>query len=665
VILKEVVLENFGPYCGRTAVDLAPRGRPGVRPITLIGALNGSGKTSLLDGLLLALYGSRARCSTRRDLAYPTFLRDSINARAPKEEGASVSVAFDYLTSQHRAELRVTRSWRITGKGVVETCQVERNGVPDVELSETWAERVEGIVPLGISNLFFFDGEQVGSIASSEAPTEEVKSAIRTLLNIDLPDQLREDLQVIAARRRRALVKEPKTRARHDEVCSRLRDAIATRSALALRLGELKNAQDAADRRLIEIRDEFTAVGGAAAGQRPETEEKLEATRRRLEACRERLRELAAGPLPLALILPLLKRTEATAERDVRARDEASVARFLGVRDSQVIKSFREAGAEAAAVALLDAVLTADRERRFVRDSEGRGAKGSANDLAVMRRAVAELHDRTAPAVRETLREIAALEVEARRFESQLTVAAPDDTVVAALARLAEAQATVGSLKAESDAVRERHSQAQRLCHQLEDELAKVNAELTVDSAAMDEDSRIVRAADRVNEVMKEFRERLLRRRVQELERHILERFRHLHRKVGSVGRVEIDQESFQLHLFDPEGLPINRERMSAGEQQLLAVSFLWGLALASGRQLPVVVDTPLGRMDHTHRRNLVERYFPMASHQVVLLSTDAEVDQEYHRLLHSLNAVDREYRLEFDPARRDTQVAVGYFWNA
>ena len=49
------------------------------------------------------------------------------------------------------------------------------------------------------------------------------------------------------------------------------------------------------------------------------------------------------------------------------------------------------------------------------------------------------------------------------------------------------------------------------------------------------------------------------------------------------------------------------------------------------------MIDTPLGRMDHTHRRNLVERYFPQASHQVILLSTDAEVDQTYQQLLHEL----------------------------
>ena len=60
----------------------------------------------------------------------------------------------------------------------------------------------------------------------------------------------------------------------------------------------------------------------------------------------------------------------------------------------------------------------------------------------------------------------------------------------------------------------------------------------------------------------------------------------------------------------------------------------LWALGRTSGRPLPVIIDTPLARLDSDHRRLLVENYFPQASHQVILLSTDTEVDQLYFDLL-------------------------------
>ena len=102
--------------------------------------------------------------------------------------------------------------------------------------------------------------------------------------------------------------------------------------------------------------------------------------------------------------------------------------------------------------------------------------------------------------------------------------------------------------------------------------------------------------------------------------------------------------------------------RLSAGERQLLAISLLWGLARASGRPLPTIIDTPLGRLDSSHRRHMIDRYFPVASHQVILLSTDEEIDIESLERL--LPYVGRRYYLQFDETSRSTMITEGYFWN-
>jgi DNA sulfur modification protein DndD len=87
----------------------------------------------------------------------------------------------------------------------------------------------------------------------------------------------------------------------------------------------------------------------------------------------------------------------------------------------------------------------------------------------------------------------------------------------------------------------------------------------------------------------------------------------------------------------------------------------LWGLARAAARPQPAVIDTPMARLDAVHRRHLVERYFPHASHQVVLFSTDTEVDREYYQALQP--ALVRAYHLNYDEARRATVAEEGYFW--
>ena len=95
-----------------------------------------------------------------------------------------------------------------------------------------------------------------------------------------------------------------------------------------------------------------------------------------------------------------------------------------------------------------------------------------------------------------------------------------------------------------------------------------------------------------------------------------------------------------------------------------MAVAYLWALSLASGRNLPVVIDTPLSRMDSEHRAALVERYFPHASHQVILLSTDTEIDEAHYAQLKALDVLDRVIRIQHDPEMRSSKILPGYFWS-
>ncbi len=87
----------------------------------------------------------------------------------------------------------------------------------------------------------------------------------------------------------------------------------------------------------------------------------------------------------------------------------------------------------------------------------------------------------------------------------------------------------------------------------------------------------------------------------------------------------------------------------------------LWALAKTSGRALPIIIDTPLARLDSDHRKLLVRHYFPMASHQVLILSTDTEVDQSCFEGLRT--AVAHAYRLDYDSVEASTVIAPGYFW--
>ncbi len=145
------------------------------------------------------------------------------------------------------------------------------------------------------------------------------------------------------------------------------------------------------------------------------------------------------------------------------------------------------------------------------------------------------------------------------------------------------------------------------------------------------------------------------------MSQRVTESFRYLLRKKTLVQQVEIDPVSFAISLFDDSGQAIPKHRLSEGEKQVFAVSVLWGLAQSSPRPLPAIIDTPMARLDSEHRLHLIERYFPNASHQVIILSTDTEVDQDFYARLQPHIA--RAYHLNYDEAEKVTRAREGYFW--
>src|SRR5262249_2664323 len=132
-------------------------------------------------------------------------------------------------------------------------------------------------------------------------------------------------------------------------------------------------------------------------------------------------------------------------------------------------------------------------------------------------------------------------------------------------------------------------------------------------------------------------------------------------RKGNYIRKVIIDPQTFETTLYNHKGDALPKEQLSAGEKQIYAIAVLWALRLVSGLTLPIIVDTPLGRLDSEHRQHLVQRYFPQASHQVILLSTDTEIDRELYDDLEP--AVARAYQLVYQPIEASARIIEEYFW--
>ena len=656
MIIDELVLHNFGAYKGRHSVALNPPSPS--KPIVLFGGLNGAGKTTLLDALQLALYGKQARCSNRGSLSYETFLSRCINRTVDASEGAAVELQFRHNAGGKEQVYRLQRSWVQNGNGPKETLEVLVNGRFDRAVSESWPEFAEAFIPSRLSHLFFFDGDKIESLTDIENAAEWLSSAVNSLLGLDLVERLANDL-VILERRKAIPLRSQDDRQQIEVIQKELARLSGTRDELVQQCASAHNVVEQRQKTLRRAETALSSEGGDLIAQKSALETERTGLAGRQRSLEDQLREMASGPMPLLAVTSLLEGIRGKAPRERAHLQAQLLATTLVERDHRTLEFLRGAHISRSIV---------DRLANFF--EQDRGACGAAADEPryleldpPTEQLLYHLHELLLP---DALRTFSGLSEELEEIESELIVV---ERKLAAVPDEASLTQLIGQRKAAQEALAQAHSAVARLDAHLslirrdiEQREAELGALLETEVRAQLEHEDLQRHSlhsQRVRSTLGSFRAAIVRKHIQTLESLITDSFRQLLRKQSLIANIRIDPDQFTVTLIGNDQRVILAERLSAGERQLLAISMLWGLARASGRALPTAIDTPLGRLDTSHRTHLVERYFPRASHQVLLFSTDEEIRGGYLERL--APAIGRSYRLVFDSATEATHIESGY----
>ena len=145
------------------------------------------------------------------------------------------------------------------------------------------------------------------------------------------------------------------------------------------------------------------------------------------------------------------------------------------------------------------------------------------------------------------------------------------------------------------------------------------------------------------------------------LQEKTFEMYKLLSSRSGMIKDLQIDDKTYEISIRDRNGHEIKKSSLSAGEKEIFAVSLLWGLAQTSQLNLPIIIDTPLSRLDSVHRDNIVNNYFPNAADQVIILSTDTEIDNNYFKAL--VPNLTGAGKLVFSQLNELSTYQGGYFW--
>ena len=655
MIFLELVLQNFGPYHGHHRIDL--RSQPDC-PIILIGGLNGGGKTTLMDALRLVLYGQRAPIDRRRHLAYADFLAQCVHTQAPPTAPAAIALEFERVLHISGLEklgtIRVTRTWK---RGTKDNLTVELDGWPNEILTQTWDEQIEAWLPVGLSNLFLFDGEQVKELAEQETPPPNVISAIRSVLGLALVDRLAQDLTILVSRKKAELGDEATLKA-FQTLSNQIEQVETDLTTAATDLQAHQAAFSQATTALQTAEDHFFASGGHITEQISHLKAQRGTHNTELKIQAQALQDLTAATLPLALIQDLLTQAVQQGQHEQNQQKAALAREVITEHDQRLQAVLDQLKLKPTQKKTIQAFLA--QEMTGLRDQASGEAwlHTSDDDLSQLNHILHHQLGAEQHLAQTHLTQVQALTNTIEAIEGKLTKAASPEDYDRLQSARDRARLHLNECQLTLELHRRRHADLERTRETLRKKLAEYGTE----AIAASNNNTLLTTAPRVQKTLVEFRQRLTQQKLGELEQAITQYFLLLLHKSTLVHRVMVDGDTFRLDLYDTDGDPLPIQRLSAGEKQILAIAFLWGLASVSGRQLPVAIDTPLGRLDSAHRCHLIDRYFPQASHQVILLSTDTEIGTEEVARLREQGAIAREYLLEYDRESRSTKICDGYF---
>ncbi len=661
MILKSLYLQDFGVFQGsfdENYVDLEPRTKYNKkRPIILFGGLNGAGKTTTLTAVRLALYGKQSLGRAVSVQAYHDFLLDAIHkpkGSVLKPNTAGVKLDFNFGRQGEVIDYTVKRVWTVRGNSVFESVEIYQNGEYLQNLTDQQKQSfLNELIPIGVADLFFFDGEKIAELADDSDNTA-LADAINRLLGLDIIDRLKADLGVyLRDQKRDQLPSDIKKEiealeAEYQSLYAAYQAKLSDIDTLKIETTELEAKKE----RLTENVNE---LGGAWASNRQEAEQKESELRARRNELQNQIRSLIADAAPLALaktqltlLLDQLIKEQQTKRQmvvQVELRKQLnnvkqSLIAALGKANQDAIDASIEASMPVTPNS--DAAIVHD-----ISDTEFNRLQHLINDVVPKQQAK----------VKELSSELETVEEELASIGLNISRAPDERRIATFVNELSDIENTLGQrqvqVKQETEVARNTLREAMDKLRKLRDKEKEFTSTSNLNQA--------VTLADRTRGLLEGFAVKTREQRIQQLEQEFIKSFAKLARKDDLMITAKIDPDTFNVSLVDGKGNVIDKKKLSAGEKQIYAIAMLEALGRTSGRNLPIIIDTPLGRLDSRHRENLVKNYFPTASHQVLILSTDTEVDEDFYKDLSP--EISHAFEVAYDPEAGSSGYYEGYFW--
>ena len=588
---------------------------------------------------------------------------------------ASIIVEFEFSHDGVMTQYWVERTWKNSKGKIDEQLIIKKKNsnakqfkILDKIEESYWQSFIDNLIPRGIVNLFFFDGERIVRMAEEGNADIAIRSSFNSLLGLDIVDQLRSDLQTNLMRNltgNQIHLEDGfnKYTIEKDEIKKKNERMQRKQATLNSELGDARRAID-------DLEFKISQIGGEFAIKRDELKSNKIKYDAKIDFISNEIRNLCATSLPFSMIPEQLQDVQDQIQDDDAIRnteiENTILSRYAKkLHASLSTKKFWtgidiDNSAKKTLISNMTKVLQpsstdSKKVKTTTMERFGFSPSQSLKVLDVINHSNGEVLD----SLETNAGKLFTANEELKKIETALVNAPNDDEIGPKITKLGKMHSEFALIQKEIDHMDQEISSNNAMIRHIDVKIRNIVAERYENKKSQ----RKTELTEKVQIVLDAYAEKLRAKKMKFLEMYLLDAIHILLHKKQFIKKVSIDKETFEIRLYEKNNEIILKDMLSKGEQQMFATAVLWALAKTSGRPLPFMIDTPLARLDNDHRINLIKKFFPLASHQVLILSTDSEIDAERYSKLSPF--ISRAYTMQYEPETGKTIRHTGYFWNS
>ena len=710
--INKIVLYNFNSYEGLNEFDFTSDDSN--KNIILIGGKNGAGKTSLFTAIKIALYGPLSFGYVGVNPKYIAKIKDCINSKAFQQDvvESRVQISVSLMVEREVKEYEITREWDYTKQKLEEKYYVKTEGhlLDEQELSY-FQNYLQGMIPPDLFEFFLFDGEEVGSIFSTSTYNSYVKNAIYTLCGLDIFEIIRKYTNGYAGKAEGT--DEEAIHAQYEELRRNAEKIEKSYSELEAQIATDRDELEKIETELIEIETAFKNAGGITEVERQTLlKEFSEAEHTKTESL-TRIKMFVEGLMPFFILRDFTGRI--SDQLDIEEKGEIYYYIQQKLKRQEIKNALNESQKvnDDTVDVLMEFLLKKFKPKGFKEGAQPVHdlSKEDSGRVNAMISAIDDFDVGAMVELVEKRRETADRTMEInRRLKSAMT----DEDA----GKFAERENVL--LKKKDEISSSIHELEIRITIVKEELAAAIQKRDRAFQGIKDnaQNKHVFELSTGLSKMMGTILENKSESVKRNLEHLIVENLQHIYRKNNLITHIEIEDD-FQFNLYQnvkysstellhliknlgkevfaseigKQGMQLLYEkyqvatasqlyqaleadeqkssyslfkridisRLSKGERQIFILSLYWAIIELSGQDIPFVIDTPYARIDASHRKEISEKFFPNISKQVIILSTDEEINEEYYKIIKPYVA--KEYLLINEESQNRTTVKQHYFF--